>query len=184
MTKNKQRSKFLCKVLRHRPELIGLQLDEHGWADVEELISKISRRQTFSREILEEIVEQDEKQRYAFNEDRSRIRANQGHSIAVDLNLEPIEPPEFLWHGTGQKYTESIDRTGLKPGSRRYVHLSADRETAREVGKRHGIPVIYRVKTGEMYREGFRFYRSVNGIWLTVFVPADYLEKVEEGEGT
>ena len=109
---------------------------------------------------------------------KTRIRANQGHSIPVDLDLEPSEPPEILWHGTAEKYVASIDRTGLRPGNRMYVHLSADEQTAEQVGRRHGRPVIYQVKSGEMYRKGFRFYRSVNGVWLTVMVPAEYLRKL------
>ena len=171
-------SKYMSMILRHRPETIGITLDEHGWADVDELIEGIAAKKKFNREILEEIVRTDKKQRYSFNEDKTRIRANQGHSIPVDLDLEPSEPPEILWHGTAEKYVASIDRTGLRPGNRMYVHLSADEQTAEQVGRRHGRPVIYHVKSGEMYRKGFRFYRSVNGVWLTVMVPAEYLRKL------
>ena len=171
-------SRFISLILRHRPDTIGISLDEHGWADVNELIAGIARNNKFNREILEEIVRTDKKQRYSFNEDKTRIRANQGHSIPVDLDLEPSEPPEILWHGTAEKYVVSIDRTGLRPGNRMYVHLSADEQTAEQVGRRHGRPVIYQVKSGEMYRKGFRFYRSVNGVWLTVMVPAEYLRKL------
>ena len=168
----------MSMILRHRPETIGITLDEHGWADVDELIEGIAAKKKFNREILEEIVRTDKKQRYSFNEDKTRIRANQGHSIPVDLDLEPSEPPEILWHGTAEKYVASIDRTGLRPGNRMYVHLSADEQTAEQVGRRHGRPVIYQVKSGEMYWKGFRFYRSVNGVWLTVMVPAEYLRKL------
>lgn len=171
-------SKYMSMILRHRPETIGITLDEHGWADVDELIEGIAAKKKFNREILEEIVRTDKKQRYSFNEDKTRIRANQGHSIPVDLDLEPSEPPEILWHGTAEKYVASIDRTGLRPGNRMYVHLSADEQTAEQVGRRHGRPVIYQVKSGEMYWKGFRFYRSVNGVWLTVMVPAEYLRKL------
>ena len=171
-------SKYMSMILRHRPETIGITLDEHGWADVDELIEGIAAKKKFNREILEEIVRTDKKQRYSFNEDKTRIRANQGHSIPVDLDLEPSEPPEILWHGTAEKYVASIDRTGLRPGNRMYVHLSADEQTAEQVGRRHGRPVIYQVKSGEMYRKGFRFYRSVNGVWLTVMVPVEYLRKL------
>ncbi len=171
-------SKYLSMILRHRPEAIGIRLDEHGWADVDELIAGIAKTREFNRDILEEIVRTDEKQRYSFNEDGTKIRANQGHSVTVDLELEPVEPPEILWHGTAEKYAASIDQTGLKPGSRLQVHLSADIQTAEKVGRRHGKPVIYRVKSGEMYRRGFRFYRSVNGVWLTIMVPVEFLEKV------
>lgn len=172
-------SKYLSLILRHRPEAAGIALDEHGWANVEELIRGIRKTQRFSMEMLEEIVRTDQKQRYSFNEDRTLIRANQGHSIPVDVELPKAEPPEILWHGTGQKYTESIDRTGLLPGSRLYVHLSADPETAVKVGSRHGKPVVYKVYSRRMASEGFVFYRSVNGVWLTKRVPVPYLEKQE-----
>ncbi|MDO5145649.1 MAG: RNA 2'-phosphotransferase [Eubacteriales bacterium] len=174
----KKTSKFLSMLLRHRPEVIGITLDKHGWADVDELIEKIGEKQEFGREILEEIVRTDEKQRYSFNEDGTKIRANQGHSITVDLELKAKEPPEMLWHGTAEKYVDSIDRMGLRPGNRMYVHLSLDEQTAEKVGRRHGRPVLYQVKSGEMYRKGFRFYQSANGIWLTLMVPVEYLKKV------
>ena len=169
--------RYLCMILRHRPEVIGITLDEHGWADVDELIAGVARNNEFNRDILEEIVRTDNKQRYSFNEDKTKIRANQGHSIAVDLELEASEPPEILWHGTAEKYVASIDKTGLKPGNRMHVHLSLDDQTAEKVGSRHGRPVIYKLKSGEMYRKGFQFYRSVNGVWLTDKVPVEYLEK-------
>ncbi len=127
---------------------------------------------------LEEIVKTDNKQRYSFNEDKTLIRANQGHSVPVDVELPEKEPPEFLWHGTGEKYTESIDKIGLIPKSRLYVHLSGDLETAKIVGKRHGKLVVYKVKSGEMAKDGFVFYQSVNGVWLTKEVPVKYLEKL------
>lgn len=171
-------SKYMSMILRHRPEVIGIRLDEHGWADVAELIEGIAKKKKFNREILEEIVRTDEKQRYSFNDDKTKIRANQGHSITVDLELEPAEPPEILWHGTAEKYVASIEKTGLRPGTRMYVHLSLDMQTAVKVGSRHGKPVIYQVKSGEMYRKGFRFYRSVNGVWLTIMVPVEYLIRV------
>lgn len=170
-------SRYMSRILRHRPDLIGITLDEHGWADVDVLVAGISKDKEFDREILERIVQADEKQRYSFNEDHTKIRANHGHSVTVDLELEPIEPPEILWHGSAEKYEESIDRTGLKPGNRMYVHLSSDRETAEKVGKRHGNLVLYQVRSGEMYRQGFRFYKAVNGVWLTYMVPVEYLEK-------
>ena len=122
--------KYMSMILRHRPEVIGITLDEHGWADVNELIAGIARNNKFNREILDEIVRTDSKQRYSFNEDGTKIRANQGHSIHVDLGLQPVEPPEILWHGTAEKYVDSIDKTGLKPGNRMQVHLSPDRDTA------------------------------------------------------
>ena len=169
-------SKFISLILRHHPEAIGIELDEHGWANVAELIEGVSRTRPLNMEELERIVAEDEKQRYSFNEDKTLIRANQGHSIPVDVELEEVVPPEVLYHGTGEKFTASIDVQGLIPKSRLYVHLSGDPETARKVGQRHGRPVIYLVRSGEMYRDGFRFYRSVNGVWLTKGVPAEYLD--------
>lgn len=167
-------------ILRHKPEVIGISLDEHGWANVDELITGIAKTQDFNMDILEEIVREDEKQRYSFNEDKTLIRANQGHSIPVDVELEVLEPPAELWHGTGEKYVASIDEQGLIPKSRLYVHLSKDKDTAVKVGKRHGNPVLYIVKAGEMYRDGYQFYLSKNGVWLTKQVPVKYLEKNEQ----
>ena len=152
-------SRYLSLILRHHPEVIGISLDAHGWADVDELIAGIAQKKKFNREIL-------------------KIRANQGHSVQVDLELQPIEPPDLLWHGTAEKYADSIEKTGLKPGSRMYVHLSPDIETAVTVGKRHGSPIVYEVKSGQMHRDGFSFYRSVNGVWLTSSVPNIYLERI------
>ena len=172
-------SRYLSLILRHHPEVIGISLDTHGWADVDELIAGIAQKKKFNREILEEIVRTDKKQRYSFSEDGTRIRANQGHSVQVDLELQPIEPPDLLWHGTAEKYADSIEKTGLKPGSRMYVHLSPDIETAVAVGKRHGRPIVYEVKSGQMYRDRFSFYRSVNGVWLTHNVPKVYLVRME-----
>lgn len=169
--------RYLCLLLRHKPEAAGLTLDEHGWADVDELIRAVSKTQPMNRELLDRIVRTDNKQRYSYNEDRTKIRANQGHSIPVDVELPQLEPPEFLWHGTGWKYVASIDVQGLLPKSRLYVHLSADEKTAAAVGKRHGFPVVYRVCSGRMARDGYQFFRSANGIWLTKQVPVAYLEK-------
>ncbi len=171
-------SRFISLILRHKPEVIGITLDEHGWANVDELITGISKTRPMDMEILEEIVRTDNKQRYSFNEDKTLIRANQGHSIPVDVELPLAEPPEYLWHGTGEKYVSSIDAQGLIPKSRLYVHLSADEVTAKKVGSRHGRPVIYRVATGQMYRNGIEFRLSVNGVWLVDAVPVQYLEKI------
>lgn len=172
-------SKFLSLVLRHKPEVIGISLDQNGWAKVEELIAGIAKSRKFDRGMLEEIVRTDKKQRYAFNEDRTLIRANQGHSISVDVGLETAGPPEILYHGTGEKYVGSIEREGLLPKSRLYVHLSKDRETACKVGRRHGKPVVYKVLAGRMHGDGYAYYRSQNGVWLTKEVPVRYLERME-----
>lgn len=174
-----QTSKLISLILRHRPETIGIELDEHGWARVDELIAGIARTRPMTMDMLEEIVRTDSKQRYAFNEDRTKIRANQGHSVPVDVELERVEPPILLYHGTGEKYTASIDKSGLLPKSRLYVHLSADVDTAVSVGKRHGKPVVYTVQAGAMAWDGHAFYRSANGVWLTKGVPARYLQKME-----
>ncbi|MCD7928728.1 MAG: RNA 2'-phosphotransferase [Clostridiales bacterium] len=174
----KSTSKYLSLILRHKPEVIGITLDEHGWAEVDELIAGVSRTHPLTMETLEQIVREDEKQRYSFNENKTLIRANQGHSIPVDVELEEVEPPKLLYHGTGQKYTASIDAQGLLRMSRLFVHLSADYDTAKKVGQRHGKPVVYRVRSGKMRADGFQFYRSVNGVWLTKAVPARYLEKI------
>ncbi len=141
------------------------------------MLAGIQKSFDITPEMLDEIVRTDSKQRYAFNEDKSLIRANQGHSIPVDVELEEKEPPEFLWHGTGKKYVDSIDKQGLIPKSRLYVHLSVDDETAKKVGKRHGEPILYHVKAKQMYNDGYKFYLSVNGVWLTAEVPLKYLEK-------
>ena len=169
---------FISLILRHKPETIGIVLDEHGWANVDELIEGVNKTHPLNREILDQIVAEDEKQRYSFNDDKTLIRANQGHSIPVDVELPETEPPEILYHGTAEKYETDIDRMGLIPKSRLYVHLSGDKETAVNVGKRHGKPVIYEVESGKMHRDGILFYRSVNGVWLTKNVPVEYLRKV------
>ena len=173
----KDTSKYMSLILRHKPEVIGISLDEHGWANVDELITGIAKTNDFNMDILEEIVRTDEKQRYSFNEDKTLIRANQGHSIPVDVELDEVEPPETLWHGTSEKYVASIDVQGLIPKSRLYVHLSKDSDTASKVGSRHGKPVLYIVKAGEMYKDGYKFFLSKNGVWLTKEVPVKYLEK-------
>ena len=173
-------SRFISLILRHKPETIGITLDEHGWADVGELIEGVSKTHPLDMAILERIVSEDEKQRYSFNEDKTLIRANQGHSIPVDVELEEKEPLEELFHGTGEKYRDAIDREGLIPMSRLYVHLSSDEQTAHKVGQRHGKPVIYRVLSGQMYRDGYKFFLSVNGVWLTKSVPVKYLTIKDE----
>ena len=175
----KDTSKFISLILRHKPETIGIELDEHGWANTEELIEGVNRTHPLDMELLEKIVAEDEKQRYSFNEDKTKIRANQGHSIPVDVELEEKEPPNILYHGTGEKYVGSIDEIGLIPKSRLYVHLSKDIDTAIKVGSRHGRPVVYEVDCGRMYEDGHCFYLSVNGVWLTKEVPVRYLKKRE-----
>lgn len=169
-------SKYLCLILRHKPETIGITLDEHGWANVNDLIKGVNKTHKLDMELLEEIVATDDKQRYSFNEDKTMIRANQGHSVNVDVELEETVPPQYLYHGTATKYMDSIWKTGLVPKSRLYVHLSADTETATKVGERHGKPIVFRIRSKCMYLQGYKFYKSQNGVWLTKKVPAEFIE--------
>ena len=169
--------RLIALILRHKPEMIGIKLDEHGWADVDKLLEGVNRNHSLTREQLEEIVRTDNKQRFPFNEDKTKIRANQGHSISVDVELQEAEPPEFLYHGTGEKFVSSIKETDILPCNRLYVHLSSDIDTAIKVGSRHGKPFVFTVSSGQMYRDGYKFFRSVNGVWLTKKVEAKYLTR-------
>lgn len=169
-------SKLLSYILRHSPETIGLKLDENGWADVDELIAKFDlyeRRIDF--ELLDYIVENNDKKRFAFNEGKTRIRASQGHSISIELNLDEVEPLECLYHGTVEKFLSDIEAQGLQKMSRQHVHLSADRETANKVGNRRGKPIILTINSGAMHRAGYKFYLSDNNVWLTDVVPAEFI---------
>ena len=172
-------SKFLSLILRHNPGKIGLQLDPHGWANVSDCIKKVNqaRKQPISLHDLEQIVTNDNKQRYSFNSDKSRIRANQGHSIDIDLGLTPQAPPAVLYHGTASRFIDSIMAKGLLPRSRQHVHLSLDIETATIVGKRHGKPVVLTINSGQMLKDGHLFYLSDNNIWLTDHVPVKYISR-------
>lgn len=171
-------SRYLSMLLRHRPEAAGLTLDSHGWAQVDLLLEGVNRKYDLTMDLLEKIVASDHKQRYSFSDDKTRIRANQGHSIPVDVELEETPPPDVLWHGTAEKYMDNIRRQGLLPRTRLYVHLSPDPETAAAVGRRHGKLVVLRVDARAMQTDGLRFYRSVNGVWLTESVPPQYLKEV------
>lgn len=173
---NTQTSKYIAYLLRHHPEAAGLFMDEHGWVGVSDLLEALNRQDFVSPDDLKEIVRTDSKQRYAFSDDGTRIRANQGHSIPVDVELEEKDPPEILYHGTGQKFIESINEQGLIPKSRLYVHLSSDYQTAAAVGSRHGKPHVYLVHAGAMHKAGYKFFLSKNGVWLTRTVPVQYLE--------
>ena len=175
--KKKKIGKFISLVLRHSPETIGLKLDENGWADVKELIEKSkTKKYFFSFDDLVEIVETNDKKRYSFNDKKTKIRANQGHSIDVDLNLQPIEPPAYLYHGTATRFVGSIRKEGILKGSRQHVHLSKDKETATKVGIRHGKPEVLTIRSGKMYEDGVLFYQSDNGVWLTDYVDPKYIE--------
>lgn len=171
-------SKLLALILRHNPHVIGIELDEHGWADVSQLITGINKQIPFDMNVLEEIVATDSKKRYSFNADKTLIRANQGHSVSVDIELTEITPPRILYHGTGEKYITSIMKHGLLPKSRLYVHLSSDYETAMNVGSRHGKPVIIEVSAKKMFEKGYKFYLSENKVWLTKKVPCDFLSMI------
>lgn len=171
-----QASKFLSLVLRHRPELIGLVLDEQGWCDTEDLLAKVNqhgRKLTLAQ--LQEVVTSNNKQRFAFSPDGSRIRANQGHSVSVELGLQPQAPPEILFHGTVGQFLPAIQEQGLIKGKRHHVHLSPDRETAMKVGQRRGQPVILQVKARALHEAGGEFFLSENGVWLTEQVQPEYL---------
>lgn len=176
-----RRSKLLSLVLRHDPAHIGITLDEQGWVAVPELLAQLAKhQQPLTLEQLEYIVETNAKQRFRFNDDRSRIRASQGHSVEVELGYTPVAPPEVLYHGTAIQHQESILREGLRKMSRHQVHLSADLATARTVGKRHGRLVLFEVAAGLLHRAGQPFYQADNGVWLTDEVPAKYLRRLEE----
>lgn len=173
-------SRFLALVLRHDPARIGLTLDAEGWADVDALLAAAAGHGlSVSRDELEEVVRGNPKQRFTLDAARSRIRANQGHSLDVDLGLRPVEPPPVLYHGTSRAVLPTILAEGLQPMGRRHVHLCADADTAVVVGRRHGPPVVVVIDSAGMQAAGQRFYRSVNGVWLTDHVPARYLSPLE-----
>lgn len=170
-------SKFLSLVLRHKPETIGVQLDDAGWIDVSELLAACGKHgKQISQEQLALIVETSDKQRFAFNEDRSRIRASQGHSLDVDLGYCAQTPPPRLYHGTASRFVESIKASGLIKGKRHHVHLTTNQDTARTVGGRYGSPVILTIDAGAMHAEGTEFFVSDNGVWLTDHVPARFIK--------
>ncbi|WP_028488729.1 RNA 2'-phosphotransferase [Thiothrix lacustris] len=179
-SKNKiKQGKFLSLILRHEPEAIGLTLDAAGWVAVPELLKQLAAHgRGMSMAELEDIVASNDKQRYSFNADKTQIRANQGHSLkTLDLGLASAEPPDILYHGTAKRFLDSILQTGLEKRSRQHVHLSVDELTAHKVGSRHGSPVILRVAARQMQHDGFIFYCSDNGVWLTDHVPIAYLLK-------
>ncbi|MFV2171888.1 RNA 2'-phosphotransferase [Actinomadura sp. LOL_016] len=167
-------SKYLARHLRHRPEQIGLALDREGWADVGDLLAAAARHGfPIARAELERVVASDGKGRYAL--DGNRIRAVQGHSVPVELNLPVTPPPELLFHGTVGRFVAAIRREGLRPMGRHAVHLSPDRETALRVGARRGVPVVLAVRAGRMAADGHEFRVTSNGVWLTASVPPRYL---------
>lgn len=175
--KNRQFSKYISLLLRHKPEALGITLEPTGWTNVAEMLQKMQEKgMNVNLAQLQEVVAEDNKQRYSFNADQTKIRANQGHSVAVDLGFEPQIPPEFLYHGTATRFLDSIRATGLESRSRQHVHLSDNVETAKKVGQRHGKPVILVVKARELQERGQHFYLSENGVWLTEKVAVEFIE--------
>ncbi len=174
----KSASKFLSFVLRHCPEDIGIALDANGWADISELIDKSPSQIDLSNELIKEVVLTSDKQRFKVSDDGLRIRANQGHSVKIDLELKPKEPPSKLFHGTATRFINSINKEGLKPGQRQHVHLSTDVDTACKVGQRYGKPIILNVDSGSMFKQGYTFFLSNNNVWLTKHVPSQFLSEM------
>ncbi len=175
--KQKRASKFLSLLLRHKPETIGLELDRFGRADVDELLNKINKSGfDLTFEELQTVVAENNKKRFSFSEDRTKIRANQGHSIDIELNLKEQKPPDILYHGTAKKNLPSIREKGLLKQKRHHVHLSKKPETAQKVGLRYGKPVVLKIRAHEMHERGSSFYLSENGVWLTDHVPAGFIE--------
>ena len=172
-----RKSKFISLILRHKPDVIGIKLDRHGWANVNELLTGVG----ISMEDLEHIVNTDEKKRYSFNENKTKIRANQGHSIDVEMEFKEKVPPNTLYHGTSTKFLDSISKHGILKGNRQYVHLSKDVETAIKVGSRHGKPVALVVDCNKMVEDGYKFYLSDNDIWLTDHIPYKYVKQQIHG---
>ena len=174
--------KFLSLVLRHNPDAAGISLDEHGWADVQELLAGVRRSgRQINMETLERVVRENNKQRYSFNADHTKIRANQGHSLQVDVELTAVKPPRYLYHGTAARFLSAIRQEGIRKMSRQYVHLSSDFQTAMEVGRRHGSPVVITINAEAMAQDGVIFYRSENGVWLCEHVAPKYFSI--EGQG-
>jgi len=172
-------SKFLSYVLRHHPESIGLDISDSGWVETEKLIQKANQTDidlNFPR--LTNIVRNSSKKRFAFNHDKSKIRANYGHSIDVDLDLVSQSPPEKLFHGTADRFLDSIKKQGLTPQNRNFVHLSINKTAAQKIGQRHGDPVILEINSYHMDRKGWRFYTSGKDIWLVKKVQPKFIENL------
>jgi putative RNA 2'-phosphotransferase len=168
-------SRYLSRVLRHEPECIGLSLDAQGWAWIDDLVEHAGAHgKLLTRELVMDVVEGSDRQRFTCD-GAGRIRANHGHTVAIDLGIEPSEPPPILFHGTAVTSVASIKSAGLIPGLRQYVHLSANTLTAKSVGRRRGHPVVLRVSAGQMWSAGFKFVRSASAVWLTSAVPAEFI---------
>ncbi len=170
-------SKFLSLILRHQPERVGLTLDGAGWVGVTELLEAVNRNGiSLALDQLKHVVANNDKKRFEFSEDDQRIRASQGHSVEVDLQYESQVPPEVLYHGTPERFVESIRATGLNKGQRHHLHLSPDPQTAAKVGQRRGRSVVLTIRSGGMHRQGHVFYGSANGVWLVDHVPVQFIE--------
>jgi putative RNA 2'-phosphotransferase len=177
-------SKFLSLVLRHRPGLVGIRLDEAGWVAIDDLLAGCRQAgRTVTREQLDEVVATNDKKRFELTGDGRRIRACQGHSVPVELGCEPARPPDVLYHGTARRNIGSIRSRGLVKGRRHHVHLSLDEQTARKVGGRHGRPVVLRILAGRMHDDGREFFLSANGVWLTDSIPPEYIELPGAADG-
>ena len=169
-------SKFLSLVLRHQPEKIGIALDSHGWVPVSELLKACQEHGLpLTMEELRAVVKTNDKKRFSLSQDGLFIRANQGHSVKIELGYESVVPPPVLYHGTAERFLSSIKRHGLTKGKRHHVHLSETTETAKAVGQRYGKPVVLKIASAQMHKEGHVFFRSANGVWLTEHVPAKYI---------
>ena len=176
-TELKKKSKFLSLVLRHQPDRISIELDEAGWVDVEVLMTALTRHNKgMSRATLDEVVSTNDKQRFSFNGDGTRIRANQGHSVGIELGYEPATPPEILFHGTPVQFVKTIAEQGLKRMNRHHVHLHVDVATSTAVGQRRGQPVLLKVRALDMHQAGHEFFVTPNDVWLTDHVPTEFIE--------
>jgi putative RNA 2'-phosphotransferase len=173
-------SKFLSYVLRHNPADIGVELDEHGWVNINELIDKSNNKgRNITRELLDEVVQTNDKQRFAISKDGLSIRANQGHSLKINLDLPPLSPPTILLHGTAKKSIAAIRANGLKKMARHHVHLTENREVASAVGKRYGKLIMLEIDSEKMFEDGFIFFKTANGVWLVESVPVEYIKESE-----
>ena len=171
--------RFMTYLLRHHPEAAGLTLDSEGWTDVDALIEGMNKAgRNIDRETLERIVAENNKKRYTLSEDKKRIRANQGHSVDVNVEMEKRDPPDKLYHGTADRFLESIKEKGILRMARQYVHLSPDIPTAVNVGRRHGKPVVLVIDTVKMRADGFVFRISANGVWQSEDIPFEYVSEM------
>jgi putative RNA 2'-phosphotransferase len=176
-------SKFMSYVLRHDPDSIGLSLDESGWAELSDLLRCADRASVrLSQELIDVVLSSGGKQRFSLSGDGRRIRANYGHSLPIEVDLEPGVPPPLLFHGTAVRFLDSISKKGLAPRGRQYVHLCRDRETAMRVGRRHGPAVVLTVDTRSMLADGGEFLEAPDGVWLTRSVPVAFIRFPEDPE--